>query len=80
VDLSGNSGKNRVKPFAIIIVLLSALFISSCDGLMTGDFKYFDSKSWGTWVSNDSGLKSGLTHKSINYWIFFWIKERNITM
>jgi len=50
----------NLKSFAICIFLLSALFISSCDGLMTtGDFKYFDSKLRGTWVSNDSGLYSG---------------------
>jgi len=45
---------------AIIIVLLFALFICSCDGLITeGNYKYFDSKLRGTWVSNDSGLYSG---------------------
>ena len=71
VDLNGNNGKNRLKSFAIIIVLLSALFICSCDGLMTtGDFKSFDYKLRGTWISNDAGLRSGLTHKSINYWRF----------
>jgi len=48
------------KFIAICIFLLSALFISSCDGLMTeGNFKSFDSKLRGTWVSNDSGLYSG---------------------
>ena len=49
----------NLKFFAIAIVLLSALFISSCDGLATGDFKSFDSKLRGTWVSNDAGLYSG---------------------
>jgi len=49
----------NLKVHAIFIVLLSALFIRSCDGLMTGDFKSFDSKLWGTWVSSDSGLYSG---------------------
>jgi len=47
------------KFITICIFLLSALFISSCDGLITGDFKYFDSKLRGTWISNDSGLYSG---------------------
>jgi len=48
------------KFIAICIFFLSALFISSCDGLMTeGNFKSFDSKLRGTWVSNDSGLYSG---------------------
>jgi len=60
VVLNGNNGKKRVKSFAIIIILLSALFICSCDGLMTtGDFKSFDYKLRGTWVSNDAGLYSG---------------------
>jgi len=49
-----------IKSFAIVIVLLSALFMSSCDGLITdANNKYFDSKLRGTWVSNDSGLYSG---------------------
>jgi hypothetical protein len=60
VDSNGNNARKRVKFFAIVIVSLSALFLNSCDGLMTtGDFKYFDSKLRGTWVSNDSGLYSG---------------------
>jgi len=41
------------------IVMLSCLSICSCDGLMTGDFKSFDSKLRGTWVSNETGLYSG---------------------
>jgi len=49
----------RFISFALIIVLLSSLLISSCGELMTGDFKYFDSKLRGTWISNDSGLYSG---------------------
>jgi hypothetical protein len=46
--------------FAITIVLLSILFFNTCDGLVTdGNFKSFDRKLRGTWVSNDSGLYSG---------------------
>jgi len=44
----------NLKLFAVIIILLSSLSISSCDGLMTGDFKSFDSRLWGTWVSYDT--------------------------
>ncbi len=43
----------------VFMVLISSLFISSCDGLITGDFKSFDSKLRGTWVSNDPGRYSG---------------------
>jgi len=50
----------NLKVLAIIIFLLSTLFISSCDELMTeGNYKYFDSKLRGTWVSNDPGRYSG---------------------
>ena len=48
------------KSLAIIIALLSALFMSACDGLVTdGNYKSFDRKLRGTWTSNDSGLYSG---------------------
>ena len=50
--------KNLMSPAACII-LLSAFLISSCGGLLTGDTKFFDSKLWGTWVSNETGLYSG---------------------
>ena len=60
MDLNGNNGKKNAKFFTITIVLLSVLLISSCDGLMTdGNFKSFDSKLRGTWVSNDTRLYSG---------------------
>jgi hypothetical protein len=48
-----------LKLFAVCIILTSAFFISSCDGQLTGDFKSFDSKLRGTWVSNETGLYSG---------------------
>jgi hypothetical protein len=48
-----------LKYFIICLLLLSVLFISSCDGLLTGDFKSFDSNLRGTWVSNETGLFSG---------------------
>jgi hypothetical protein len=47
------------KFFAICIILLSALSISSCGEVMTGDYKSFDNKLRGTWVSNETGLYSG---------------------
>jgi hypothetical protein len=40
-------------------ILLFALFLSSCDGLYTGDYRSFESKLRGTWVSNETGLYSG---------------------
>jgi len=49
----------NLKFLAIIIVLLYSFSISSCDGLMTGDYKSFDNKLRGTWVSNETGLYSG---------------------
>jgi len=46
--------------FAICIILVSALFINACDGLMTeGNYKSFDYNLRGTWVSNETGLYSG---------------------
>jgi hypothetical protein len=49
-----------LRVFATIIVLLSALFISSCNDLYTtGDYKSFDSRLRGTWISNETGLYSG---------------------
>jgi hypothetical protein len=48
-----------LKCFIICLLLLSVLFISSCDGLLSGDFKSFDSNLRGTWVSNETGLFSG---------------------
>jgi len=45
--------------FAIIIILVCSFLLSAYDGQMTGDYKYFERKLWGTWVSNDSGLYSG---------------------
>jgi hypothetical protein len=51
--------KNLKVP-TIIMIFLSALFISVCDGLMTdGNYKSFERKLRGTWTSNDSGLYSG---------------------
>jgi hypothetical protein len=49
------------KFIAIIIVLLSALFLNTCDLPMTDvNTKSFDRKLRGTWVSNDpSGIYSG---------------------
>jgi hypothetical protein len=47
------------KFFVLIVVLLLFLFLASCDGLYTGDFKSFESKLCGTWVSNEPGLYSG---------------------
>ena len=42
--------------FAIIMILLAALFLNTCDGLMTDvDSKTFDRKLRGIWVSNDPG-------------------------
>jgi len=35
------------------------LFLASCDGLLTGDYKSFDRDLRGTWVSNETGLYSG---------------------
>jgi hypothetical protein len=50
----------NLKFFAIIIILLSTLFFSTCGELMTdGKYKSFDRKLRGTWVSNDPGLYSG---------------------
>jgi hypothetical protein len=46
--------------FAIFFVLLFAFFLNSCDGLYTGDYKSFESRLRGTWVSNETGLYSGL--------------------
>ena len=45
--------------FAVCIILLSALSISSCGGLATDDSKSFDKKLRGTWVSNETGLYAG---------------------
>jgi hypothetical protein len=49
----------NIKVFIICIFLLSSLSISSCDGLMTGDYKSFDNRLRGMWVSNGTGLYSG---------------------
>jgi hypothetical protein len=43
--------------FVVCIILLSALFTSSCN-LPASDFKSFDSRLRGTWVSNDPSLYS----------------------
>jgi len=45
--------------FAIIIILVTSLSISSCDGQMADDLKSFDKKLRGTWVSNETGLYAG---------------------
>jgi len=45
--------------FAVCILALFIIFFSSCDGLLTGDFKSFDNRLRGTWVSNETGLYSG---------------------
>jgi len=50
------------KFLTIAIILLFALSISACDGLLSGgdyNYKTFESKLRGTWVSNDTGLFSG---------------------
>ena len=55
-------GQQAMKNFrflAVFIILLSSLSISSCGGMATGDYKSFDSKLRGTWVSNETGLYSG---------------------
>jgi len=44
---------------AICVILLSAFFINSCDNLISDDYKSFDSRLRGKWVSNESGLYSG---------------------
>jgi len=49
----------NLKAFAVTIILLSVLFISSCDGTYTSDTKSFDKRLRGTWVSNETGLYSG---------------------
>jgi len=50
----------KLKVFAIVMVLLAALFMSTCGELITdGNFKSFDSKLRGTWVSNDPSKYSG---------------------
>jgi hypothetical protein len=48
-----------LKAFAVTLILLPVLFISSCDGTYTSDAKTFDKKLRGTWVSNETGLYSG---------------------
>jgi len=48
-----------LKTFATTVILLSVLFINSCDGSYTSDANTFDRKLRGTWVSNESGLYSG---------------------
>jgi hypothetical protein len=48
------------KFFAVIIALLSALFLNTCDWPTTDvDTKSFDKKLRGTWVSNDPSIYSG---------------------
>jgi len=47
------------KPIAVCLILLSSLFIGTCDGTYTDDTKSFDKKLRGTWVSNETGLYSG---------------------
>ena len=49
----------KLKVFTVYILVLSMLFLSSCDGLLTSDFKSFDNRLRGTWVSNETGLYSG---------------------
>jgi len=45
---------------AIIIVLLPIIFFNTCGELITdGNYKSFDRKLRGTWVSNDPGMYSG---------------------
>jgi len=48
-----------LKAFAVTLILLPVLCISSCDGTYTSDTKSFDKKLRGTWVSNETGLYSG---------------------
>jgi hypothetical protein len=45
--------------FFTLCTVLSALFTSSCGGLLSGDYKSFNSDLQGTWVSNAPGLYSG---------------------
>jgi len=47
------------KHIAFCLILLTSLFISTCDGSYTDDTKSFDRKLRGTWVSNEPGLYSG---------------------
>jgi len=51
------------KFFTVSTVLLTALFINSCDGLGSGSqssvIRSFNYDLRGTWVSNESGLYSG---------------------
>jgi len=45
---------------AIIIALLAILFLNTCDGMVTDvNYKSFDRKLRGKWVSNDPGIYSG---------------------
>jgi hypothetical protein len=48
-----------LKAFAVTLILLPVLFISSCDGTYIDDTKSFERKLRGTWVSNETGLYSG---------------------
>ena len=48
-----------LKAFAVTLILLHVLFISTCDGTYTTDSKTFDKRLRGTWVSNETGLYSG---------------------
>jgi hypothetical protein len=48
-----------LKPIAVCLILLSSLFISTCDGAYINETKSFDRKLRGTWVSNETGLYSG---------------------
>jgi len=46
--------------FAICIILLSSLFITACNlEYEPGNYRSFDYKLRGTWVSNETGLYSG---------------------
>ena len=49
------------RAFAICIFFLSAIFTSTCGRFPSGgDFKFFHKDLRGTWVSNESGLYSGI--------------------
>jgi hypothetical protein len=43
----------------VILIVSFCLTLITCDGVYTGDYKSFESKLRGTWVSNDPGLYSG---------------------
>jgi len=49
----------KTSVFAVCTLLLFSLFAFSCDDVPKGDYKSFDYKLQGTWVSNDPSVYSG---------------------